>query len=416
MSDSGRGGFRSYEVYQRERVGETTNLVNPRDLIADDYLADPFTVPAVLRENYPCYRDWVGNRFWITRYDDVTSVFTDDANFETRSRLRALNSNQDASAGKVHGLDLGGEPWIRAAFADAADELIVETAQSTIAAPDDLVTYASQVRRTWLGRALGVDDPVATQVDALVAAMQQGTGVFDAERLRGIAAYHQLVELLDGLWPQNTVGNGLLAAATDHGAGPTDIAVTLLERDRDTLSASMINLWSLLLTHPDQMAQVIAEPRLMKSAYLEALRHSPPVVAVDRFARHEVERFGRLLPQGALLHLSGAAANRDPRQFSDPDRFDLARKDLCQREPRGQFRADGLPAGIAFGHGKPSAAPAVPRDEPRSSYALTRDLAVAASLQLVAQHPTLTLVEVPVLACADWGRPYTAARLAVAAG
>ena len=85
MTDPPPGsGFRSYEVYQREQVGETTNLVNPRHFLTGDYLADPFAVPGVLRENYPCFRDWVGNRFWITRYDDVTSVFTDDANFETR--------------------------------------------------------------------------------------------------------------------------------------------------------------------------------------------------------------------------------------------------------------------------------------------------------------------------------------------
>ena len=40
----------------------------------------------ILREHHPCYRDWVGNRFWITRYDDVTSVFADDANYESRSK------------------------------------------------------------------------------------------------------------------------------------------------------------------------------------------------------------------------------------------------------------------------------------------------------------------------------------------
>ena len=52
-----------------------------------DFLDDPYPVLAILRENYPCYRDWHGNAFWLTRYDDVTSVFVDDANFETRSKL-----------------------------------------------------------------------------------------------------------------------------------------------------------------------------------------------------------------------------------------------------------------------------------------------------------------------------------------
>ena len=80
-------GYRTYEVYQRERVGESTPLIKPRQLRAQPFLDDPYPVLAILRENYPCYRDWHGNAFWLTRYDDVTSVFVDDANFETRSKL-----------------------------------------------------------------------------------------------------------------------------------------------------------------------------------------------------------------------------------------------------------------------------------------------------------------------------------------
>jgi hypothetical protein len=121
----------------------------------------------------------------------------------------------------------------------------------------------------------------------------------------------------------------------------------------------------------------------LKYAYYETLRHSTPVLTAKRFARHEVERFGHLLPEGALIMCSAAAANRDPRIFSRPDQFLVHRADLCQREPRGQYRADGLPAGIAFGLGRPSRYPALPEDRPRSLYALTRDMAVTASQVLL---------------------------------
>ena len=85
-------GYRTYEVYQRERVGETTNLIKPRELISDEYARDPYPLLEVLRENYPCYRDWLSNCFWITRYDDVTSVFADEQNFETRPKRWYLDS------------------------------------------------------------------------------------------------------------------------------------------------------------------------------------------------------------------------------------------------------------------------------------------------------------------------------------
>ena len=57
---------------------------------------------------------------------------------------------------------------------------------------------------------------------------------------------------------------------------------------------------------------------------------------------------------------------------------------MCQREPRGQYRADGLATGIAFGLGKPSIYPAIPEDRPRSLYAIIRDTSVLASKTLIA--------------------------------
>jgi len=164
--------------------------------------------------------------------------------------------------------------------------------------------------------------------------------------------------------------------------------VTLLERDHETLHGGLANLWHLLLAHPNQLDHVKRERRMLKFAWLEMLRHSTPVTAAKRFARHEVERFGRLLPEGALVICSAAAANRDPRVYTEPDRFLMTRKDLCQREPRGQYRADGLPAGIAVGLGKPSKFPAVPEDRPRSLYAITMSTAVTASNVLLDRYHT----------------------------
>ncbi len=214
------------------------------------------------------------------------------------------------------------------------------------------------------------------------------------------AAFAELVAYVEPLLDRRRgePGEDLISAIATldldgHPATAADVVATILEADHETLHGGLANLWCNLLTRPEQFEVVRADPRQMKFAWLETLRHSPPVHAAQRFARHEVERFGRLLPEGALLELSAAAANRDPRVFADPDAFVVGRKDLCQREPRGQYRADGLPSGIAFGLGKPSIHPAVPKDRPPSIYAITRDVAVAASIALLDAFPSIRLAD-----------------------
>ena len=388
-------GYRTYEVYQRERVGETTNLLKPRELIVDEILTEPHRLLTILRENYPCYRDWVGNRFWITRYDDVTSVFADEANYETRSK-RWFYGRPEL------GRDLWGELpvlWSWANRVDASlDEVVARVLSELGASPDLATEFAARLPLELWGAVLDLPPADLAQFAARYWRMQRGWSWDAPSQLDGLAAFAELVDYFGPLLAERRgSGNDDLVSTVadlDLAEGPataTDLVATILERDHETLHGGLANLWFLLLTNPDQLDVVKDEPRLMKFAWLETLRHSPPVVAAQRFARHEVERFGRLIPGGGLLYCSALAANRDPRAFSDPDAFLVTRKDLCQREPRGQFRADGLPSGISFGTGPPSIHPAVPKERPRSTYAITRDVAVAASTALLERHPAVGL-------------------------
>ena len=388
-------GYRTYEVYQRERVGETTNLLKPRELIVDEILTEPHRLLTILRENYPCYRDWVGNRFWITRYDDVTSVFADEANYETRPK-RWFYGRPDL------GRDLWGElpvSWSWANRVDASlDDVVARVVTDLGATPDLATAFAARLPLELWGVVLDLPPTDLARFSERYWRMQRGWSWDAPSQLDGLAAFAELVEYFEPLMAdrRGSGGDDLVStiASLDLADGPAtaaDLVATILESDHETLHGGLANLWFLLLTNADQLALVKDEPRLMKFAWLETLRHAPPVVAAQRFARHEVERFGRLIPGGGLLYCSALAANRDPRAFSDPDAFLVSRKDLCQREPRGQYRADGLPSGISFGTGPPSIHPAVPKERPRSMYAITRDVAVAASSALLERHPGVGL-------------------------
>jgi pulcherriminic acid synthase len=380
-------GYRTYEVYQRSRLGQTTELIKPRQLTSDAYLNDPYPLVAILREHYPCYRDWPGNAFWVSRYDDVTSVYADGANYETRSR--AFMCGRDG-----WGRDLGSELDVIRCFERIADEDGETIAHRLVRALErDLATEVlARFPFELLCAALAVEP--TTDLARWYLLIQRAPGWEPTSQQAGLDALDELAAWAEPLLDERRGrgGDDLLSIVAGHAGTGADLAITLLEMDHGTLHGVLANLWCHLLTVPRRLDDVRDDPLLVKAAVLETMRHSPPIVSVDRFTRHEVERFGRLLPEGALVRLSAAAANRDPRVFGDPDVFDIHRRDLCQREPRGQFRADGLPSGISLGTGVPSKQPAVPEDRPRSRYAVTRDLAVRMTGAILAELPSVRLV------------------------
>ena len=407
-------GYRTYEVYQRERVGETTNLIKPRQLISDEYLSDPYPLVAILRENYPCYRDWLSNCFWITRYDDVTSVFADDQNFETRPKRWYLDS-----------VNFGRDLWkylpVQWAYQRKIDENIETVAEEAISSIQDpsfdlARNYAARIPLALWQKILNITLEQAQEFAILYLQMQRSARWNPQFRHKGIQSMNELAALLEPVFNERSKApeDDFISAVAQlelPTKPPTvqDLVITILELDHETLHGGLANLWFNLLTNPEEKEKVIQDHRLMKFAWRETLRHSAPTLVADRFAKQEVERFGRLIPKGGLLRCSSAAANRDPRQFEDPNKFIIGRKDLCQREPRGQYRADGLPSGIAFGLGKPSIHPAVPKERPRSRYALTRDAAVTASLMLLEEKPAIKIIQgiEPRLTCPEIGEIHT---------
>lgn len=81
----------------------------------------------------------------------------------------------------------------------------------------------------------------------------------------------------------------------------------------------------LLLTHPDQLEVVAADPGQWPGAVEETLRVEGPVQLTGRFATRDTEVAGTPLPAGSILVTYLGGANRDPAVFADPHRFDVTR-------------------------------------------------------------------------------------------
>ena len=80
-------------------------------------------------------------------------------------------------------------------------------------------------------------------------------------------------------------------------------------------------MWNLL--NPDQLALVREDRSRVTHAFAESLRFAPPAQMIMRQPSEDVEVSGGTIPAGATVVCLIAAANRDPRKYSDPDRFDI---------------------------------------------------------------------------------------------
>jgi cytochrome P450 len=104
----------------------------------------------------------------------------------------------------------------------------------------------------------------------------------------------------------------------------------------ETTTRLLANAAVLFASHPDEYAKVLAAPARIADAIEEVLRHSGPTHYAARTLTRDVEWYGRTVPKGDRILLLIASANRDEREYPDPDRFDLDRR---------------IPALITFGQG-----------------------------------------------------------------
>ncbi|MYI56543.1 MAG: cytochrome P450, partial [Acidimicrobiia bacterium] len=102
----------------------------------------------------------------------------------------------------------------------------------------------------------------------------------------------------------------------------------LLTAGGETTDRSLTNMFWRLIENPRQMAAVREDRSLIRNAFAETLRHSPPVLMIMRQPSEDVEVTGGVIPAGSTVTCLLAGANRDPRAFVDPDRFDIFRDDL----------------------------------------------------------------------------------------
>ncbi len=307
--------------------------------------ADPHPVLARLREHEPV--SWLPalDGWLVTRRDLAMGVmrepdtFTvEDPRFSTGQVVGPSMLTLEGAAHKRHR-----EPFARPFRLGAVRErFTAPVAEETARLIDAIAPRGeAELRRELAGplataavtHALGLEDAGTAEVlgwyDAIVASVTEIT----AGRPPTAAGKRGFDELRAAVEPALARGpeSSLVAAAAGDAGGlergeVVSNAAVLLFGGIETTEGMIANAIAHLLSHPDQLAAVRAEPELLANAIEESLRLEPAAAVIDRYATRDAELAGATILERELVVISIAGANRDPAVFPEPDRFDVRRE------------------------------------------------------------------------------------------
>lgn len=348
------------------RIGATEVPILEADMFSDAVLKDPFPAYRQLRDLGPIvYLEELG-MFGVGRYDDVKM---------------ALRSSDRLISGEGIGMnplinDMEGRPRQIITVDGPAHSRMKRPLLKSIG-PKAIEAYRDQLKSLISGhteRLIGKDwfDGVTslaqflpvTVISHLVGLPEQGRenmlrwasstfnflgpNMDDVEA--DVAAFEEVNEFL-GTVPADSMKEGSWAddlfKATERGELDVFEArgalATYVLPALDTTIFAKANLIYNLGSNPDQWERLKADPSLIKSAVYEGVRHSATVRAFSRFAKSDYHEGDVFVPEGERVVLFFGAANRDERQYDNPDAF---RVDRNPRDNLGWGHGDHLCAGM----------------------------------------------------------------------
>ncbi|MET0314770.1 MAG: cytochrome P450 [Hansschlegelia sp.] len=154
----------------------------------------------------------------------------------------------------------------------------------------------------------------------------------NARNFDEISAYMRKLVRRKRRSPTGDLLSGLLANSGPDGIGSEEFdlistAILLLIAGHETTVNLITNGMLTLLRHPQEMRKLRDDPSRAPRTIEEILRYEPPVQFRTRKALADIDVQGERIPAGAPVVLLFAAANRDPTQFEEPERFNPDRRD-----------------------------------------------------------------------------------------
>lgn len=313
---------------------------------------DPYPVYEQLRRDEPvCHVDSVG--LWlVTRWDDVQYVDKSPALFTAETEPSTLNrtfgKNLLASEGAYHDrIRQIIYPWFRVgAIGDYPDNVITPIANELVDAfvdrgsADLVAEFAEPLSARVLKRALGLPFVEEETLRRWFVELATGAANFEGDPEKQKIADAASAEVNETVAPvverlrtepDDTLLSSMVNTEVDGGRLTTEeiqsnLKVMIVGGLQATTDLIALSLWA-ILSHPDQLEEVRADPKLVDPAIEEGARWHSPVGTSTRQTTRDVELGGVKLEQGALVAAVLASANRDERNWTNPDRYDIHRRE-----------------------------------------------------------------------------------------
>ncbi len=318
------------------------------DFYADEVILDPFPVYEQMRETGPVVYLPRNDLYALPRYKEVSEVL--------RQPLRFVNSRGVSPIAKVNDILVGStlnsdppehdktravtsEPLLPGALKEI--EPMLEKAASGLIQTlcqrgtfDAISDFAQYLPVTIVAELVGL--PQAVDSKQMLKWASATFNLFGTENARTTQAFEDLKDLRDFLLeygrPEQLKDGGWAKRIFEVGPERGISYETCAQLMRDYINPSLDTTISttgqiikFLADHPDQWELIRADASLIPNAVEEAVRMATPIRAFTRYAIEDSEIAGHMIPKGKRVIVMYASANRDPRKFVDPDRYDVTR-------------------------------------------------------------------------------------------
>jgi cytochrome P450 len=317
--------------------------------------ADPYPAFRRLRDEAPIYYNQRYDFWALSRYKDVERAFVNWQTFSSSRGdvLEVVQSDVEIPSGMVVWEDPPAHTQHRGLlarlFTPRRMNLLEEQVRAYCAAClDPLVggdhfdfvkDLGAEMPARVIGMLLGVPESDQTAVRDRADRMLKTEPGQPMDVFRATAAGgDQFAEYID--WrvrhPSDDLMTALLTAEFVDETGQTRtlsrqevLMYTLVVAGAGNETSGRLIGWlgKLLGDLPDQRRQVLADRSLIPGTVEEALRYESPAPHVARYVTRDVDFYETTVPAGSALLLLAGSANRDERRYTDPDHFDVQRRD-----------------------------------------------------------------------------------------